>query len=215
MIKPNQSEGVSKNVFILVLVFFILALALLIFSVIYFGVLGKTTGFAVGYVNLTISTQITLNVTNNSVLWGAGSIDSGATNTTLRTQGAAGGNVTNGNWSGTTALALVVENIGSVNASITLQSGKNASNFLGGTLPEYQWNVSNRDSGACGATGEAFGQFKDVNVSGAAIVCTKLDFHSGKRAISIDFRLVIPYDVNSTIANGVDQTDIITITGSA
>ena len=218
MIKSNQSEVVSRNIFILVLIFFILALALFIFSVVYFGVLGRTTGFAVGYgyVNLTIDTQISLNVTNNTVNWGAGTVGQGVGNATLITHGGGTGTVTNGNWTGGNAQALWIENVGSINASVLLQAGKSAAGFLGGTGPEYQWNVSNKDATACGSWGEATShdRFADVNVSAAATVCNQLDFHAGSRGLYVDFRLVVPVDVNASIATGLVQADTITITGS-
>ena len=218
--KPNgESEGVSRSIFNLVLIFFIFALIVFVFSLIYFEVLGKTTGFAVGYVNLTINTQITLNITNNTVNWGAGTHDSGALNVTLTTRGGSIGNQTGGNWTGNTtgtALALFIENIGNINCSVSLQAGKNATGFFGGTGPEYQWNVSNAHANACGDWGElsSKGIFANVNVTAAAVVCKKLDFHTGKRGMYIDFRLVVPYDVNSTVASGTVQSDTITISGN-
>jgi len=211
----GESEGVSRNIFNLALVFFIFALIIFVFSLIYFEILGETTGFAsYGYVNLTINTQITLNVTNNTVNWGAGMVDAGLVNATLITHGGSIGTKTGGNWSGTNALGLFVENIGSINCSLSIQAGKSAAGFFGGTGPEYQWNVSNAHANACGDWGEpsSHGLFANVNVSAAAVVCKKLDFHSGQRGMYIDFRLVVPYDVNSTIAN-VLQADTITISG--
>jgi len=212
----GESKGVSRNIFNLVLAFFIFALIVFVFSLIYFEILGKTTGFAsYGYVNLTINTQITLNVTNNTVNWGPGMVNAGLVNATLITHGGSIGTQTGGNWSGTNALALFVENIGNINCSLSIQAGKSAAGFLSGTGPEYQWNVSNAHANACGAWGElsSKGVFVDVNVSAAATVCNKLDFHTGKRGMYIDFRLVVPYDVNSTIANAL-IADTITISGN-
>lgn len=217
--KSEKESSVSKVTFVLVLIFFILALIAFVFCVVYFGVLGKTTGFVAssGYVNLTIGTQIALNVTNNTVNWGAGMVNQGWGNATLITHGGSIGTVTNGNWSGINALGLFIENIGNINCSLKLQAGKTAAGFLGGTGPEYQWNVSNAHASACGEWGELSSKdvFANVNVTAAATVCNKLDFHLGKRGIYVDFRLVVPYDVNATIANGNNQADTITVTGDA
>lgn len=220
MKSKKKSDDISNFAFYIVLGFFIISLIVLIFCIVYFGVLGKTTGFATaysGYVNLTINTQIALNMTRNTVNWGLGMVNTtgGFYNATLITHGAEVGTATQGNWSGTNALALLVENIGNVNCSLKLQAGKTAITFLGGTGPEYQWNVSNEDTNACGAWGEASAHnlFANVNVSDPATMCNKLDFHENKRGMYIDFRLVVPYDVNATIASGTVQADIITITG--
>jgi len=215
----NESDGVSNLTFVLVLAFFVIALIAFVFSLIYFEILAKPTGYAAysGYVNLTINTLISLNVTNNTVNWGAGMVDQGATNATLITHGGKIGTVSDGNWSGTNALGLFIENVGNINCSVALQSGKNATGFLGGTAPEYQWNISNAHAGACGAWGELTSKdkFANVNFTAAATVCNKLTFLSGKRGIYIDFRLVVPIDVNATIASSTVQADTITINGNS
>ncbi len=173
----------------------------------------KMTGYALGYVNLTVNTQITLNVTNENVNFSAGTMTGGVTNATLTTHGANAATITNGNWS-TTAQALAIANIGNLNCSITLAGTKTSASFFGGNAGDrmYQWNVSNKDANSCGnwsANITAKNVFADVNTS-TTTFCDKLDFNVARNEMFIDFKLVVPYDANLTGA----QSDIITISAN-
>lgn len=171
------------------------------------------TGFAAGYVNLTVNTQVTINVTSDTVDWGSGTVGAGFTNATLTTHGPATSTVSGGNWS-TDARPIALSNIGNVNCSLKLQGVKTAATFFGGSAGNqlYQWNISNKDPGSCGVWGElsAKNVFADVNTSQATI-CDQLDYHRDSNEVYIDFRLVVPYDATVTGA----QFDVITITGDA
>jgi hypothetical protein len=215
--KKIKPDSVSNITFILVLVFFIVALIIFISTLIHYG--GKLTGNAVslpGYVNITISSQLLINISRNTVDWGIGNVNStgGFGNATLTTSGFGTANVSGGNWS-TSAVALEVQNLGTVNVSLKVQSNKNAGNFIGGTSPLFQWNFSNYEAGACGAWSEtsAKNTFADVNFTAQAVICNQLDFHIGARSMFIDVKLRIPNDVNATIASGTVQAATFTITG--
>src|SRR6056297_1427939 len=101
----------------------------------------KMTGYATeqGYANLTVSSTININFSTDTIDWGAGVVDTGEDNATLDTVGPT---VTRGNWSTTGVTPLVLENIGNVNATIDFSAASDASGFLGGTSPAYEWNFT-------------------------------------------------------------------------
>jgi len=201
----------NKNLTIFVFVFF--AISLILFAYTLYNLTVKLTGYDVGYVNLTISTLVDINVTTNTVNWGPGVVTDPNLNASLVTAGSAAGTATRGNWSGTNAKALVVENTGNVNCSLAISGVKNAATFFGGNASHqlYQWNVSNKETGACGAWGETSMQntWANVNTS-AATVCNKLDYHPGNDEMYIDFKLVVPAD--ATLLGALSDT--ITISGN-
>jgi hypothetical protein len=219
-ITSKKSEDSSRATFIMVLSFFIISLAIFICFVFYYGYFIKSTGYVAysGYVNFTISSAILLNISQNTVNWGSGNVNTsgGFNNATLMTHGTGAATITGGNWS-TSAKALVIENFGNVNCSIKLAGTKTAHQFFGSLTSEnesYQWNISNKDAGACGEWNETAAQntFANVNTT-QAIVCNKLNYIQDHRAMYIDFLMSIPADANTTIASGNVQSDTITITG--
>lgn len=210
--RMKENINNSNNLLvILAVIVIVLSLISIFINVLKIPEIRKVTGYASGYVNLTINTQITLNVTNAYVNFSSGTVGIGATNATLTTRGDAAATVVNGNWT-TTARALAIANVGNINCSIALNGVKTAATFFGGLGEElYQWNVSSKDVGACGAWGEnsAKNVFANVNTT-AATVCNKLDFNLAKNEMWIDFMLVVPY--NGTSAGA--QSDIITISAN-
>jgi hypothetical protein len=169
------------------------------------------TGYATstGTINLTVASTASINFTTNNINWGSGQVTVGQTSATLNTAGGAT-NVTNGNWTGNTA-GFVVENIGNVNVSFNLATGKNATTLLGGTSPSYQYNVTNVDPGSCiNSTGFILGTFYDVNVSSTGTaVCDKLRSADTNDTVRIDVKLVIPSDTNQA-GNAVGDTFTVT-----
>jgi hypothetical protein len=84
---------------------------------------------------------------------------------------------------------------------------------LTGRNESYQWNISNKDVGACGEWNDTSLNSTFVNVSTSTlVVCNKLYFGANKRGMFIDFLMSVPADANTTIASGNLQTDTITIT---
>lgn len=156
------------------------------------------TGYATqGTINLTVASSASINFTTDNINWGSGAITQGAANATLNTAGGAN-NVTGGNFTGNTA-GFVVENIGNVNVSFSLMTGKNASVLLGGTGPVYQYNVSNIEADSCVASaGFTLGTFYDVNTTATAgtLVCDKFQPQDGSDTLRIDVKLVIPSDTS-------------------
>ncbi len=142
-------------------------------------------------INVTIEQSITVNFTTNSVDFGGGKVNSGASNTTIDTLG----NVINGNWTPVFG-GFVVENLGNINISVNLKTEKTAAGFLGGTNPEYQFNVSNVEANSCiNSTNFNLGEWYEVNTTAPGTkICDILEFAGASNRIRIDIRLVIPSD---------------------
>lgn len=218
--KNNLNQSGINNI-IAVLIIVVVVAAFLNFAVTIVKISdfkNKVTGLAtsgLGYVNITILQEIAVNMSRNTVNWGAGIVNTtgGCLNATLITSGESA-SVTCGNWTTTNAKALIAENTGNVNFSLNISAGKNAVGFFGGTGPEYQWNITNKEAGACGEQGGTytFGTWGSVNSSSLRI-CNKTNFDVNDE-LYIDFRLVIPSNVNGTIASGNLQSDTITLTAA-
>lgn len=186
----------------------IVSLSVLSFS--YFNnidLISRISGYATGTTNLTVETQAAINFTTAVVNFGSGKVDSGASSASLFTIGS--GTVTGGNW--TASSGLILENIGNVNVSLNITVGKNASNFIGGTNPVYEINVSNVEAGSCiNSSTFALGFFYSANTSNTLLNCNVFRFESSLDSIRIDFNLTIPEN-SLTGALG----DVITATATA
>ena len=153
------------------------------------------TGFAtqVGSANLTIEQETSINFTTTMINWSSGKIDDGKTIAYLDSEG----NVINGNWTAVSS-GLVLENNGNINVTLTLQTGKTAATFIGGTTPSapyYMWKVTNNETGSCNGGGEALNtSYFDVNQSGAAQFCKNFSYFNASNAIEIDINISIPED---------------------
>ena len=145
-----------------------------------------------GTVNLTVITTASINFTTDNINFGVGRVDAGAPNATLVTTGR---NNTGGNWTNVTQ-GFVLENIGNLNVTISLSTGKNAATFLGGTNPRYQFNVTNVEIGSCiNRSGYNLGQWYDANTtSPGTYICSNFSFSDVRDTIRIDVRLVVPSD---------------------
>lgn len=181
-----------------ILIFFSLFNIFFVFS-------GKATDS--GILNITISTSVRLNFTTDFVDFGSGAVDLGKQNATIDTMG----NVVNGNWTAPTS-GFIVENLGNSNLSLSLKSGKTASGFLGGTSPDYDFNVTNSEAGSCiNSTGFDLGQWYNVNTTDPGTsICSFLFYNDSKDEIRIDLRLVVPSDANTG-----QQTDTFTAIATA
>jgi len=159
----------------------------------------EMTGKASAYVNLSISSTVTINLTRDSIAWGSGRVDPGSTNATLYTKGDANASVSNGNWSEGNAKAFVVENTGNVNVSLSLQNANDANDFFASVSAlnqEYKLNVSNKETGSC--SGNLLNIWTDVNkTSGGTMYCTQFGSLDSKDEVFIDVWLKVPYDASN------------------
>ncbi|MBT3398348.1 hypothetical protein HOA55_01620 [archaeon] len=156
------------------------------------GIGNVITGYASasGSINLTVSNYTIINFTTSTINWSSGQVDDSASYAILDT---AAGNVTDGNWTAVSN-GFVVENIGNVDVIFNLSFGKTAATFLGGTSPEYKFNVTNSEASSCtAASGFTLGAWNEVS-SGQIAVCSNLSYSPSSDSIRIDFKLQIPSD---------------------
>ena len=115
----------------------------------------KLTGYATGYVNITVASNIQINLTNSTVNFGAGSVNASCQSATLYTRGPSAEQVVLcGNWSTdvTPAHGIMIENTGNINCTLTAQGAAAASSWIGGTAgagATYQWNFTVYEPGSC------------------------------------------------------------------
>jgi hypothetical protein len=152
------------------------------------------TGYATntGEVNLSVEENVEINFTTKSINFGSGRVDTGQTFATLDTNA---GTVTNGNWTAN-SVGLILENIGNINASINIKTGKTNVTFIGGTSPLYQFMINDVEANSCTqATGFVLNTYTEVNTTSIGTeVCNPLNFDSSMDTINLDVKLNIPYD---------------------
>ncbi len=149
------------------------------------------TGYATeeGSANLTIESSVDINFSVDSVNWGSGRITAGESSAIL----VSNGTVVNGNWT-VVEDGLRLQNLGNQNVTINLTAHKTDAEFIGGTNPEYQWNISNYIADSCTEFDVPLGDYWDVNKTPAEpMVCDPLQFGSSN-TVEIDIRLYIPLD---------------------
>jgi hypothetical protein len=174
----------------------------------------KVTGYAanIGYVNLTISSTVIINVSQDATNWGPGIVNQ-SNNATLQTNRNVAGTVARGNWSTATARALIVQNLGTVNVTLNVSSNVNNSDFIPtGTLARkrFWYNFTNRDTNACNYSSQTTTSAW-YNVSkNAQIVCDKMRYGTGVREIWVDTLIMVPDDATASINSAT-----FTFTGTA
>ena len=156
--------------------------------------------------NLSIPTSEQINFTTDNINWGSGLVSSGATNATLMTDGT---NNTNGNWTNITT-GFILENIGNVNVTLNLSANNDASSFIGGTSPLYQYNVTNVESNSClnssgGTGGLNLGVYTDANTTSKEI-CGIFQYIDSADTIRIDLKVVVPNDAVGTKGSIITAT---------
>jgi len=148
-----------------------------------------------GYVNLSVVNTLSINFTADTLNWSLGSIDSGQANATLETSGPS---VLRGNWSTTGVSGFVIENVGSINSTLSLSTVKNATTLFGGSADHraYRWNLTNNEAGSCTPSTFSNSSYRDVNTSGYGF-CNQFGFLNSQDSVRLDIYLTIPYDGNS------------------
>ena len=159
-----------------------------------------------GEANLTVETLAQINFTTFSASWGSGRVNPGSTAASLTTSNHTGPlNVSGGNWTligGTTAAGMRIENVGNVNVTINFTSSKNKSEFIGGTNPVFEWNLSALEGNSClnitGTNGQIpshFARFLEANSSPIGqIGCAVFPYNASQDSLRLDFNLTIPED---------------------
>lgn len=159
------------------------------------------TGFATesGVVNVTVSTQTAIEIISaggvagqKNVTWGSGAVDTSGGNTyaILSTNGTVTGSST---WSAVTG-GFIVRNIGNSNVTMAIHSNPTAATFIGGTGPEFKYNISNSEAGSCVtfpvSTENTYKEFTDS----PADICTLFLPNTDKDEVRIDVLLKVPSD---------------------
>lgn len=172
---------------------------------------GLATSTSTGTANLTIESAIQINFSINSINWGSGRVNAGKDYAVLDSDGT----VFQGNWT-TVSQGLVLDNLGNVNVTLNLETGKNAAQFIGGGAgaipdPVYQWKITENLTDSCiNATGPAYGYnaYATVNsTAGGTLFCNPFQFGTNKNKLNIDINITVPVDA----APGL-HGDIITAT---
>lgn len=158
----------------------------------------KIDGFAVSedssQINITIQEAIIINFTLDQINWGSGRVTAGYA---LLNTGAGVNNVTGGDWPGNDN-GFLLENIGNLDVKLYLKTGLNASSFIGGNDPIYQYNITNNETSACVNTSDfSLGMLYDVNDSffgDGTLVCDIFRHNDSMDELRIDVKLKIPSD---------------------
>ena len=176
----------------------LLSISIFLFSI--FGIIGTYSSIVefsnlitghyieVGVINLSVTDVASLNFTNGVINFGPGYVQAGASFAVIDTLGG----VIDGGWNSTTT-RFEITNLGNVNLTINVSSGKTAAIFIGGNNPSYKYNVSEGNSGVCDPpAGFSLGTFYEVNTTlDSREICNT--FLPGEN-ISIDLQLTIPSD---------------------
>lgn len=169
------------------------------------------------YVNITLISVLSIDFERSSIDWGSGQVDDFESNATLYTNQDYNATVLRGNWSNSSAKALILNNVGNVNCSLSIKSEKNAADFFSswsGTNQEYKYNVSNRYNGSCGNlsdTGHNNVWSTLPKDPAEDIVCREFSCDAGKNSVYIDVLLTVPSDANKI----GEQNDTIVVTASS
>jgi hypothetical protein len=104
--------------------------------------------------------------------------------------------------------SLELENDGSKNLTITLDSDKDKATFLGGSSPEFQFYATNNETDACPSP--VPGAWTEVNLT-TMDLCggTGLGFEDGADSLDIHLKLKIPYNSKQGL-----QLVTLTVTGT-
>ena len=198
--KPNNDKGWQITAYI--------AIAVIVVSLLVIGM--RLTGYVVesrGVVNVSIDRTAAINFTTDFINFGNGSVSAGSSSAILESNNTV---AIEGGWNWTIPQNFTLVNIGNADVKLDLMTNKDAAAFIGGTSPEYQYSISDAESGSCG-TSIIFDQWYTVNtVSPGDTVCTSFSFADAHDLIQINVRLVIPSD--SSTGN---FTDTFTATATA
>lgn len=153
---------------------------------------------SVGQINLTITQNLTISVVQNVINFSMGFVNTGADGATLNTT-TAGSLIAPANWTNSTLYdprAIQISNDGNVNATVNLTSAKTAATFLGGTVPTYEFNGSNKEANSCNNGGTLAG-YTSLNAD-QQIVCANLGSNDLRDEIYLHCRIWVPADTQGT-----------------
>ena len=174
------------------------------------GITGRLADNTTGQVNFTIQNQFSIRFINNAIPFGTGYVNSssgcqmgtnGSSAPTNDPDGCNGFNAT------VNTLNLTIENDGNIRANISLNFTANASGFIGGTSPSFQFEVTQGEASSCTTigNGSAFREVgnlvgssnsNDTNLTGSRI-CTNLDYQDATDLLEVGAYISIPQNAAS------------------
>jgi len=202
-------------------VFAVLVIVLVVVSVLNFGITfvkiseynKAVTGFATAYVNLTINTNLGIDISPTyGINWSNGSITPGINNATLTTA-MNGSTVLGGNWSTVGVQGILILNTGNQNASLWINGTKNYTDWFGvtGYQENYTWNVSQYAANSCSGGWQPLTAWTVVNHTQFKY-CAQFSSLSATNKVWLDVSLQVPSDTTQT---NTRLSDTLTITANA
>ena len=154
-----------------------------------------------------ITTTAAISFVDDSVDWGSGSVDTGASNNcsldTLDTYTSLAGGCTGFTLENS---GLALENTGNSDLRILLASNVTAEEFIGSGGAVFEWNITENEAGSCNNESGGYGvneSYKlgtffsvvdyDAHPAGS-VVCWNLSYRDENDNINISLNLTIPYD---------------------
>ncbi len=157
-------------------------------------------------VNITIEPFAAINFTLSNISFGTGAVEDGQLNASLDTLG----NIIRGNWS-VVRDGFKIENVGNVNVTLDLKSGKTAAVFLGGSNPDYEYNISENETGSCSGGSISLNNWYDINTTNPGTrICNLFLCKDSNDTIEIDLHLIVPSDAQPGL-----KSDIFTATATS
>ena len=152
------------------------------------------TGFATdtdtAYVNVTVSSNVDINFTQRYIDFGEGTVNVGGSAVLTSLGSTSGGTGFTPQTKG-----FDLENIGNRNGSLYIKTDKNADTFIGTTGGEFQYNITNNETGSCTSGAFTLGAWTDVNTTNPGTkVCTSFAYGPDYDTVRIDVRLSLRED---------------------
>ena len=204
---PDSSSGMKLLMFFAIAAIIVATINAAV-TLLRYNELSRLTGYAgsSGFVNISLAQQITINVTNDTVDWGAGTFDPGVTTGATCWTARDGSRCVGGNWTRTAAVnltAITVENIGNVNCSLYLKSDNNETGLFGlayGTANQaFRYNWTQNELMSCNGGANLQGIWNPINITGNGDqLCTKFGYAAAGNTIRIDINLTIPKEGTTT-----------------
>lgn len=171
------------------------------------------SGMITGTTNLTVTSTVSIIFRNNSIDFGAGTVNDTSTTTDYCNMDTMGGKTNNTCLSFTQqGTGFLVENNGNVNVTLSGNFDKAAAAFIGstGNAPTFTMKISNSEANSCLYLNGSFTSLANVPTS-ATVLCnsTTFDFADSRDQVRLDVNISIPED-----APGGTKTTTLTATAA-
>jgi hypothetical protein len=182
------------------------------------GLTGFATSNASGTTNFSLLSNVIIQFTVANVDFGAGYVNTSAANqyceiATNGTFNTSPNNFCLGSLHANNS-PLVVANVGNINVSLDLNASANASVFINGTNPWFQW-MTNYTNASCPGTASLNGSWSNVTVGAPTSACTNFLFTPPNNTAQIHIRIMIPWDAAGAPSGPGEHTATITAQGTA